>query len=132
MLQKLIASILLTSYLTILIRPAIPVWDYAINYKNIVKYKCMNKDKPWMHCSGKCHLRKELNKVMDDEKNPIKKKITLNNKLKEFTNYFRKELITSYFSKLYILQEKEIYYTTNPFKGYLSQLFKPPPVFLFT
>jgi hypothetical protein len=34
--------------------------DYLLNYTYISKVLCINRDKPQMHCNGKCHLAKEL------------------------------------------------------------------------
>lgn len=43
-----------------LVKPFWPVMDYMVNYDYIVNTLCENKDKPEMHCNGKCHLSKEL------------------------------------------------------------------------
>jgi hypothetical protein len=36
--------------------------DYALNNKFIATVLCENKNKPVMHCNGRCHLRKQLQK----------------------------------------------------------------------
>jgi hypothetical protein len=36
--------------------------DYALNKEFIARTLCINKAKPAMHCNGKCHLRKQLQK----------------------------------------------------------------------
>lgn len=59
--------ILMLSVLMV-IRPIVPVLEYAINYEYITKVLCENKFKPQKKCNGKCHLRKELNDVFDDKK----------------------------------------------------------------
>ena len=41
--------------------------DYELRKDFIAKNICENRDKPQMHCNGKCHLRKQLKK--DEEKN---------------------------------------------------------------
>ncbi len=43
-------------------RPLIPLLDYGVNYDYISTVLCINKDKPQMHCNGKCHLAKEIAK----------------------------------------------------------------------
>jgi len=60
-----------------LLKPGLPVIDYIVNYEYISKVLCVNKDKPKMHCNGKCHLMKELAKASENEK-PIspEKKVT--------------------------------------------------------
>ncbi len=54
--------------LLMFLKPTLPVLDYAINYNYISKVLCKNKDKPKMHCNGKCHLMKELAKASEQEK----------------------------------------------------------------
>lgn len=43
--------------------------EYKINFSYIANVLCENRDKPEMHCNGKCHLRKELEKDQQQEKN---------------------------------------------------------------
>ena len=63
--------------LLILLKPFFPVIEYVVNYDYISKVLCVNKEKPKLHCNGKCHLMKELAKNAESE-NPIStnKKIT--------------------------------------------------------
>lgn len=39
-----------------------------VNYDYISTVLCINKDKPEMHCNGKCQLMKELANAADDDK----------------------------------------------------------------
>ncbi len=61
--------------LTLFLKPIFPVLDYIVNYDYISKVLCVNKEKPTMHCNGKCHLMKELAKEAENEKptSPSKK-----------------------------------------------------------
>lgn len=49
-------------------KPIVPFVDYAINKDFIATVLCINKDKPEMHCDGKCHLTKETKKSNDNNK----------------------------------------------------------------
>ncbi len=112
----------------VIVSPAIPIADYVINYKHISQDLCENKDKPWMHCNGKCHLKKEIKKVLEDD-NPGKKKTTLPTlKLKEYTWYHSIGLHKKYYPKFFFQLEKQIIITQKTFKGYLSDMIKPPPL----
>lgn len=51
-----------------LVKPVLPVIDYAINYRYIATVLCENKAKPELKCNGKCHLMKELAKQSENEK----------------------------------------------------------------
>jgi hypothetical protein len=57
-------------------------WDiwYMANKSYVAKELCVNKAKPKMHCNGKCHLAKQLQKLEESEsgKNtPAKQKSTI-------------------------------------------------------
>ena len=51
------------------IRPVVPILEYAINYDYISKVLCENKQNPKSCCKGKCHLGKQLKNVFDDSAN---------------------------------------------------------------
>lgn len=50
------------------------VANYSINKDYISKVLCENKDKPKMHCNGKCLLKKQLAKEEKKEQSPVKEK----------------------------------------------------------
>jgi hypothetical protein len=41
---------------------------YQVNKKEIAAKLCVNKNKPMMHCDGKCYLGKQLKKAEENEK----------------------------------------------------------------
>jgi hypothetical protein len=42
---------------------------FRANQKYIVTTLCENKNKPWMHCNGKCYLVKKLKQLEERQKN---------------------------------------------------------------
>lgn len=66
------AYIILFVAFTMLAKPLLPLVNYAMNYDYIVAQFCENKDRPQMHCDGKCYLAKELAKESDhNDNNPL-------------------------------------------------------------
>lgn len=61
--------------LIMFLKPILPVVEYVVNYEYISKVLCVNKDKPMLHCNGKCQLMKELAKASENEKPISDKKI---------------------------------------------------------
>ncbi|ASZ13807.1 hypothetical protein KTO58_05125 [Chitinophaga pendula] len=57
----IIAGVLLQPF-----RSVFSLWEYELNQPFIARVLCENRDKPAMHCNGKCHLRKQLQQ--DDQK----------------------------------------------------------------
>lgn len=66
MLGRLVSYLFLSAVLMHTFSQAIIVADYLVNTELITKVFCVNKEKPKMHCNGKCHLAKQLKK--DEEK----------------------------------------------------------------
>ena len=55
-----------------LAKPLLPLVNYAMNYDYIVEMLCENKDRPQMHCDGKCYLAKQLAQESDhNDNNPL-------------------------------------------------------------
>lgn len=53
----------------ILLRPILPVLEYAFNYDYISTRLCENRDKPELNCNGKCYLKKKLVKAQKEASN---------------------------------------------------------------
>lgn len=58
--------------LYILLKPAVPVIDFLVNYGYIITELCVNRDRPELECNGKCYLKKELAEASKMEQ-PISK-----------------------------------------------------------
>jgi hypothetical protein len=42
---------------------------FELNKNYIVTKLCENRDKPWMHCNGKCYFMKKLKQAQDSDRN---------------------------------------------------------------
>jgi hypothetical protein len=124
----LVSYILLLFYIGIIVYPAIPLIDYALNYHYYAEEVCINKDKPEMHCNGQCHLKKEIKKIYDEETTPNKKKSLLPElKLKEYTQYNFYFIKIEYFNKLLILNISDPFINNSLCEGYKHPILRPPP-----
>ncbi|MCF6212511.1 MAG: hypothetical protein L3J45_00635 [Flavobacteriaceae bacterium] len=65
--KKLFSILFIFVYLSVLIKPLVPILDYIINYNYIKTVLCINKDKPEMHCNGQCHLKQMVKKEVQEE-----------------------------------------------------------------
>lgn len=41
---------------------------FQLNQKYIAANLCINKDKPWLHCNGKCYFMKKIKQAEEKEK----------------------------------------------------------------
>ncbi|MCC8425645.1 hypothetical protein [Mucilaginibacter sp. UR6-11] len=42
---------------------------FELNRNYIAAKLCENRDKPWLHCNGRCYFMKKIKAAQDDEKN---------------------------------------------------------------
>ena len=83
--------------------------NYLLNKDAITKNYCINKNKPAMHCNGKCHLKKQIQKQESKENlPPLKLKqneeinlFSLSNTEHCFYSLCHKKIRNFYFSKKY-------------------------------
>ena len=69
--KKLTAAIFIIAFLVQTFSEAVIIIDFYANQKYIAENLCVNKDKPMMHCCGKCQLRKRLQQQQNsDKQNP--------------------------------------------------------------
>lgn len=70
MVKRILSILLILSFVSLNLSKVIILVNYQLNKKEITQKYCVNKDKPWMHCCGKCHLKKELAKNDAQQKGP--------------------------------------------------------------
>ena len=59
-------------YLTVFVRPLVPIIIYYANYEYISTELCENKDKPEMECNGRCYLKALQKRIAPiEQKKPV-------------------------------------------------------------
>ena len=120
-----VKKMLLIVSLLVFIKPVLPVFEYVINYEYIATVLCINKDKPEMHCNGKCHLMQEMAKTSEKELplTPTKKHVVIETEI-----LFYQELESFAFDSFF--NESTLHITSNYFNFYQllksSGIFHPP------
>lgn len=69
-LKPIVSLILLAAFVLQVSGKLIVIADYAINKEYVAKMLCVNKNKPQMHCNGKCHMMKQLKAQDKKEQSP--------------------------------------------------------------
>ncbi|HTR31933.1 MAG TPA: hypothetical protein VMH27_21820 [Puia sp.] len=69
MLRHYTAILLLLAFGASSFSKAVIVVNFYANQDYIAKNLCENRDRPIMHCCGRCQLRKRLNREADQDKN---------------------------------------------------------------
>lgn len=73
MLQRSIIFILLACVLNTYFSRDFAVLSFEMNQKMIAEKLCINKDKPWMHCNGRCYLMNKVRQAEENEKKQANK-----------------------------------------------------------
>lgn len=60
--MRLLATIWLIAILAQAFSKDLIILNYQLNIRYIVSHLCVNRDKPQLHCDGKCFLKKQLEK----------------------------------------------------------------------
>lgn len=108
--------------LTIAIRPAWPLTNYAFNYGYIVKNLCEKRNQTGNTCKGKCYLAKEISKT---------EKQTQNNETQNhhFDFFVIKDSVVLEFKTSATPSFPILWvYKTSPSYDYCSEIFRPPLV----
>ncbi|MCO6175474.1 hypothetical protein NHF50_10505 [Flavobacterium sp. NRK F10] len=120
--------IVVIAALFMVIKPVIPVLDYVVNYDYIKNELCVNKDKPQLHCNGKCHLAKELGKASEQGKpqsNDKKENYHLESEILFYQNLRTFQFLA--FIKT-SLKEDNFYYSDTYQFTFSDKAFHPPIV----
>lgn len=119
--KKLVAILLLCSVL-IQISGKLLIWvNFEIHQDYIAKNLCVNRDKPYLHCDGKCQLVKRLNEDNKKENSPAN---TLKNQTEQvlFCEYFCHQLVPVVFQVEGLGQT----YFEKPYDTTRYSVFHPP------
>jgi hypothetical protein len=100
--------------------------NYEFNIHAITQKYCVNKDKPKMHCNGKCHLAKSLKALSTEENN--NHAIALHSWLKPIQLLYGQKKHSLMTSIAIVVQPN--YSTTylSLDKGFLRSVFTPPQI----
>jgi hypothetical protein len=69
MLKKLTAYFLIFSLLSVNFSRFFIFAGFELNRNYIAAKLCENRDKPWMHCNGRCYFMKKINQARESERN---------------------------------------------------------------
>lgn len=118
----LIATIFLQTFSAYVIKA-----DYILNRKFISATLCVNKEKPEMHCEGKCYLNKKLKQQdKQDKQAPVTK-----NEQLTIQPFFVPELFSlsdarSLIKPTFFIKDEGLAYSSP------NSIFHPPSALIFT
>ena len=117
--EDFLSSVLILSILLQAFSSTFVYLNYQLNKEYISKTLCVNKDKPQMHCNGKCHLKKQLDKEERTENIPSGTKEK--NELSIINQYYSLKLINTP-----LVQELKSFYCRADYSHPFFSVFHPP------
>lgn len=122
MLSRLVALLLIPLLLGANMSRIMVFAGFQLNRNYISSKLCENRNKPWMHCNGKCYLAKKLKQAEEKEKQQEQE--TQKNLVQDS---FTPESLTVFFSTRLesIVDTRYIFSTTA---RYTPLIFQPPKV----
>lgn len=128
LIKKITGAILLITITFKMLMAPLIFADYELRKDFIIKNYCVNKNRPEMHCDGKCYLAKQIQKAeQEDEKQATNNFI---NKLLSLEVIQNTNLFDSYFQKT-PFEEKtatNYFYKNNLPHLHTFSFFHPPRV----
>jgi hypothetical protein len=93
--KKIAALFLLFAFAALTFDQAVIVFNFYIHRSYIAATQCENRDRPILHCGGKCQLIKKLKQEeKKDQQNP-ERKIENKNEVVSSKSFFTSALLTS-------------------------------------
>lgn len=81
MVYRLLAILLICSLFAENISRLLITAAFELNQPYITEYFCINKDKPMLHCDGKCYLARKLKEAEEKEKKSEKESLKVSYQL---------------------------------------------------
>ena len=95
---------------------------FKIEQSDIIEKWCVNKDKPQLHCDGKCYLKKQFAEQHDNTQS--KAPVPVDDQLK-ITWYFQPALF-SIDRQFISLNHNQYFYAGLNSQSFIHSLFRPP------
>lgn len=124
MLNRVIVFIVLACVISTYFSRDFTVAGFELNQKYIAEKLCENKDRPWMHCNGRCYLMNKVKQAEENEKKQANKDLRTNLQMTWFINF--SSPIENTYLKDSIAQRFKIHYSYHYSNQYNTSIFRPP------
>lgn len=97
---------------------------FELNHKFIADNFCINKNRPWLHCNGKCYFMKKIQQAEENEK----KQETKKNLTRLEVSIFQEPQPVSFIEPVILDTTLSTFplYAHHYCSSYLSTIFRPP------
>lgn len=124
MLKRLLTICLLVTLISANFSRFFAYAGFEMNQKYIAENLCINKNRPEMHCNGKCYLMNKLKQAEDHEK-----KQTAKDNLNQLVSSFFQEAVSLRFNAAVIIKNNKNSFPRYGYQyssHYIETIFRPP------
>jgi hypothetical protein len=97
---------------------------FELNKKYIAATLCENRDKPWMHCNGKCYFAKKIKQAQENER----REAARNGLNRLEVSFFQEPFKLTFIESAVLEDTKSSFpqYTYQYTNHYIDVIFRPP------
>ena len=97
---------------------------FELNKKYIATTLCENRDKPWMHCNGKCYFVKKIKQAQENER----KESARDNFSRLEISFFQEPFKLAFIEPVALQANKSMFpnYSYQYTSHYIDAIFRPP------
>ncbi|QQL51595.1 hypothetical protein GO620_015715 [Mucilaginibacter ginkgonis] len=97
---------------------------FELNQKYIAEKLCINKNRPWLHCNGRCYFIKKIKQAEEEDR----KQSAKDNLNRLEVSFFQQPIIIGFIQPKIISQAHQHFaaYTYLYTNHYLDSIFRPP------
>lgn len=97
---------------------------FELNHKYIAENLCINKNRPWLHCNGKCYFMKKIHQAEENEK----KQEAKDNLSRLEVSFFQEPYQVAFIEPVILEANKSTFprYTYQYSSRYIETIFRPP------
>lgn len=124
MLKRLTVWLLMFAVLSVNFSAVFVYVGFKANQSYIAKDLCINRNRPWLHCNGKCYFMKKIRQAEENEKKQEAKDNLSRLEISFFQQPYRVEFIEPQI--LEPCKSGFAPYNCKYSNSYLSTIFRPP------
>ncbi|MEO6981128.1 MAG: hypothetical protein ABI113_22225 [Mucilaginibacter sp.] len=124
MLKRIAAYFLIVSLMAVHFSRFFVFAGFELNKKYIATTLCENRDKPWLHCNGKCYFVKKIKQAQENER----KEAARDNFSRLEISFFQEPFELAFVEPVALQDNKSIFpnYSYQYTSHHIDAIFRPP------
>lgn len=97
---------------------------FELNHKYIAENLCINKNRPWLHCNGKCYFMRKIKQAEENEK----KQEARDNLSRLEISFFQEPYRITFIDPIILEAHQSVFqcYIYQYSNTYIETIFRPP------